>query len=200
MAMGLLLLVSFSQCTPKERATSHVQPIYARAATYQPGSYYVFRDSLTNGLDSFYVTLCDTSIFLGKNTWIETLNTTFKDNDNNEFGFFAGTVRYINFGFSRFAGTSIVTSGFILGHDLKVDQTEENVGYYSNKCIQIHDSIIIENRVYFNVYETLFQNYTTVDTTYLHKWYSLQDGLIKLRIHGNGVDKVYTTLRHLQLN
>ena len=199
--MGLLfVLLSFSNCTQKERFNEPVQPLYARAATYQLGSYYVFRDSVTHGLDSFYVTLCDTSKFLANDTWKETLITTFKDNANNEFGFVAGTVRYINFGFSKFAGTSNLSGGFIYGHDVTVGQMEENVGYYSNKCIQIHDSITIENRVYYHVYETLFQNYTTVDTAYLHKWYSLQDGLIKMRIHGNGVDKVYTTLRHLQLN
>ena len=191
--LWVLILLTMASCTQKETPTSHVQPLYARAATYQLGSYYVFRDSVMHGLDSFYVTICDTSTY-NNGSWNETIFSGFKNDNNSEFGIYSiGSEKYLNLWFS----TNLVAykGSFIYGYDLKAGKVID-----LNKCIQIHDSINIENRVYYHVYETLFQNYTTLDTAYLHKWYSLQDGLIKMRIHGNGVDKVYTTLRHLQLN
>ena len=192
------ILFTLTNCTQKERATNHVQPIYARAATYQPGSYYVFRDSVTNGLDSFYVSAIDTSIYFTTDTWEETIYTVFKNNANNQFEFIgASTYKSLNFSCSWVDGANF--NGFIYGFDLYPNYIEN--GYKnSNSCFQIHDSIRIDNHDYFKVCETLFQIYGSGDTSYIHKFYSLQDGLIKLRIHGNGVDKVYTTLRHLQLN
>ena len=195
--LGFGILFTLTNCTQKETPTTHVQPIYARAATYQPGSYYVFRDSVTNGLDSFYVTQCDTSLYFNTDAWIENLNTNFKDNQNNEFGFNASPDNMVYF-YYKISG-SAPSGGFIFGINLRPGYSEE-YGNFSNRCLQVLDSISIDNRVFYRVYETLYQNYVNSDTTYLHKWYSLQDGLIKLRIHGNGIDKVYTTLRHLQLN
>ena len=198
MAMGLLLLVSFSQCTQKETPTTHVQPIYVRAATYQPGSYYVFRDSVTHGLDSFYVTLCDTSVYTPPNERIETVESVFKNNANGKFNFYAnGASSFLLFNYEGINTLSF--SDFIYGINLRVGY-KINDAYVSNSCLNRYDTLVINNHEYYNVYETLYQKYVNTDTTYLHKWYNLQDGLIKLRIHGNGVDKVYTTLRHLQLN
>ena len=191
--LWVLILFTMARCTQKEKTTYHIQPLYARAATYQLGSYYVFRDSVTHGLDSFYVTICDTSTY-NNGSWNETIFSGFKNDNNYEFEIYSiGSEKYLNLWFSTNLAAYKVS--FIYGYDLKAGKVID-----LNKCIQIHDSISIDNRVYYKVYETLFQYNSNTDPSYLHKWYSLQDGLIKMRIHGNGVDKVYTTLRHLQLN
>ena len=192
--LWVLILFTMASCTQKETPTSHVQPLYARAATYQTGSYFVFRDSLTHVLDSFYVTLCDTSVYTPPNERIETITSEFKNSANEEFYFYAnGGLAYLTFDFKGI--TAYTYSDFIYGHNLRVGFKLID-SYFSNYCLARYDTLLIDNREYYNVYETLFQK----NSSYLHKWYSLQDGLIKMRLHGNGVDKVYTTLRHLQLN
>ena len=192
--LGIGNLFTLTNCTQKETPTTHVQPIYARAATYQPGSYYVFRDSVTHGLDSFYVTLCDTSVYTPQNKRIETVESIFKNSANKEFNFYAnGGSSYLTFHYKGISEFSF--SDFIYGINLRVGY-KINDSYFSNSCLNRFDTLVIDSHEYYNVYETLFQK----NSSYLHKFYSLQDGLIKLRIHGNGVDKVYTTIRHLQLN
>ena len=188
-----------TQCKRKESSTLKVQPIYARAATYQPGSYYVFRDSVTNGLDSFYVTYFDTSSFNAFNQINETILTHFENDVNDKIVFLASTAAE-----GILMGESYISKNSTTGQTIyKFSFTPgkiELLPNVSNQFVAMYDTIKIDNKFYVDVYETIYKVFSTPDTIYTQKWYNLKDGLIKLRIHGNGVDKVYTTIRHLQLN
>ena len=193
------LFFMLTQCKRKESSTLKVQPIYARAATYQPGSYYVFRDSVTNGLDSFYVTYFDTSSFNAFNQINETILTHFENDVNDKIVFLASTAAE-----GILMGESYISKNSTTGQTIyKFSFTPgkiELLPNVSNQFVAMYDTIKIDNKFYVDVYETIYKVFSTPDTIYTQKWYNLKDGLIKLRIHGNGVDKVYTTIRHLQLN
>ena len=194
---GILVICLFlllSSCTQNETPIKRIQPFIEKAINHQVGSYYLLKDSVTNVVDSFPLKLNHKGSFYAFGEFTETYNSVFKSSNNFEFSFFTmGESNSISLTCTNFFGSTLY------GFDMKNGSYSRSTDY-KNTCLQIHDSLEISNQVYYKVYETLYQDYKTQDSAYLHKWYSLQDGLIKLRLHRNGEDKVYTTIRHLQLN
>jgi hypothetical protein len=193
----ICLFLLFSSCTQNETPIKRIQPFIEKAINHQVGSYYLLKDSVTNVVDSFPLTLNHKSSFYALGEFTETYNSVFKSSNNFEFSFFTMgesnsiSLRCTNFDWNY----GSIVYGFYMNNGSYSRSID-----FKNTCLQIHDSLEINNQVYYKVYETYYQYYRAQDTAYMHKFYSLQDGLIKLRLHGNGVDKVYTTIRHLQFN
>ncbi len=177
----ILLLVACKQNDPAPTYMPITDQRLRDAATAKVGSYFIYQDSATGGIDSFGV------ISFSRDTGYDE-----RDNTNNE------TVGFLSFDSVQGPGMiptiNMAAYRNIIGVNVYVHSTNcfgtlitypfiiNDSHFYDNNittCIQHYDSYPILGINYSDVYEMISISKNAGPSTTIRTWFSLQGGLIK---------------------
>lgn len=151
------------------------------AATAKVGSYFIYQDSATGGIDSF-----------GVISFSQTIGYDERDNTNNEtIGFKSfdsvngpGLFQTINMAaYRNRIGINAYVHGInCFGTQVSFPFNKGNSNFYNNNittCLEHYNSYSVLGTAYADVYEMISVSKNQGPSTTIHTWFSIQSGLIK---------------------
>lgn len=161
------------------------------AATVKEGSYFIYQDSATGGIDSFGVTY-----------FAQTTVYNQDDNTNNEVIVYKsydsvqgpGTIPTIDIGAYRDEVNAAIylngqnADGFLMRLPFVVNSTKSDNGIDVTN-VQYYASYQVLGNTYNDVYESISKKWSYTAT--LHSWFSQQSGLIKFTISDSNLHCTY---------
>ncbi len=167
------------------------------AATAKVGSYFIYQDSTTGGIDSFGVSWFSQNSIYDENDNTTNENIGFKSFDSIEV---PGAIPTIGIAAYRDEVNVYIylkehsTAGFLMRLPFTVKSTIINYGITTIN-IQHYDTYQISGIDYYDVYETSSQ--WMGHSTKLHSWFSQPSGLIKFSLIDSGLYCTYLLKKSL---